>query len=55
MQNVPQQDEIGMQVSREEADHSIQAVVNLNNASIQYSVKPVFEDISKDLDDGNDS
>ena len=41
-------------MSRHEEDHSIQVGVLVNNASIQYSAKPVFENISQDYIDEED-
>jgi short-subunit dehydrogenase len=48
------QDDQGIQMSRHEEDHSIQVGVLVNNASIQYSAKPVFENISQDYIDEED-
>jgi len=42
LQNVANLDDQGVQMSRHEEDHSIQVGVLVNNASIQYSAKPVF-------------
>jgi hypothetical protein len=44
-------DNQGVQMSRHEEDHSIQVGALVNNASIQYSVKPVFENYSQDFAD----
>lgn len=54
LQNVANLDDQGVQMSRHDEDHSIQVGVLVNNASIQYSAKPVFENISQDYIDSEE-